>query len=230
MKRSGTHRVRALRSWPIVGNARGAVIAFLTLAFVAATAWWQLSQMFAARGYQPPAPIIALDRLTGLVDHRGLPLRDDRLDGRPIVAFFGYTRCPDVCPMELATIAKALDRLGAEADSVQAFFVSLDPEHDTQATLASYVTAFHPGITGLSGTPEAVAAAAEAFGVRHAQVDSGEGTYTIDHTALTFVIDGEGRLIEALPFASPTEKLLDALTPLIAGSAAAGRTGEGGGN
>ena len=201
--------------WSPVGGPRGVLIALAVLAFIAGTGWWQLAPLLAGHAPARPAPVIATGPLHALVDHDGRPFEVGDLDGRAVVVFFGFTHCPDVCPLELATVALALDRLGAAADQVRAVFVSVDPERDTPERLGAYVGAFHPRLVGLTGTPEAIAAAAGAFGARFARVELDDGDYTVDHLARIFVLDGERRLVAALPFASPPEALLAALQPLL---------------
>jgi cytochrome oxidase Cu insertion factor (SCO1/SenC/PrrC family) len=213
------------RPWPIVGGPRGAVIALAAIAFIGGTGGWLLSAMPAP---PPPAPIIATERLHGLTDHHGRTLGAADLEGRVLVLFFGYTWCPDVCPMELATIALALDRLGPAADGVAPLFVTVDPGRDTPEHLADYVEAFHERLTGLTGPPAAIAEAASAFGIRYERIGEGDD-YTIDHIARTLVLDGDGRLLAALPYGSPPEELVAAIRPaLVTSRVASGRPSEGG--
>ena len=115
--------------------------------------------------------------------------------GKVVVLFFGFTQCPDVCPTTLATMADVMKRLGPDADRVQVLFVTLDPERDTPAVLAPYVTAFDPRFLGLYGDKDATAKATRDFKVFFQKVPGKtEGTYSIDHTAASYVLDGKGRL------------------------------------
>lgn len=123
------------------------------------------------------------------------PVRLDDFQGQIVVLFFGYTSCPDVCPLTLQRAARALELLGPEADEVRVVFVSVDPERDTPARAAEYTSAFGPRVTGLSGTPEQIRAAAAAFGIYHARGEpSSEGGYLVDHTVRTLVLDRDGAL------------------------------------
>ncbi len=130
-----------------------------------------------------------------LVDHTGATRSLADWKGKVVVLFFGFTQCPDVCPTTLATMADAMKRLGADADRVQVLFVTVDPERDTRAVLAPYVTAFDPRFVGLYGDKEATSKAAREFKVFYQKVPGKTPeTYGIDHTAASYVIDAQGRL------------------------------------
>jgi protein SCO1/2 len=113
--------------------------------------------------------------------------------GRVLVIFFGFVRCPDVCPAELFKLALAMKRLGPLREKMQVLFVTLDPERDTPQILKSYVTAFDPRFVGLTGSTADIDRAAGSFYVEYARVGRG-ADYTIDHSTSTFVLDTHGRL------------------------------------
>jgi protein SCO1 len=130
-----------------------------------------------------------------LTDHTGRPRTLEDFRGKVVVIFFGFTQCPDVCPTTMLTIANAVKQLGPQADDVQVLFVTLDPERDTPEVLAQYVPAFHPRFLGLYGDAAATAKAAREFKVFFQRVDGRSGgSYSIDHTAASYVIDRQGRL------------------------------------
>jgi protein SCO1/2 len=130
-----------------------------------------------------------------LTDPAGTPRTLADFKGKVVVLFFGFTQCPDVCPTTLSGMADVMKRLGPDADRVQVLFVTLDPDRDTPAVLAPYVTAFDPRFLGLHGDKDATAKAAREFKVFYQKVPGRtEGTYSIDHTAASFVIDQQGRL------------------------------------
>ena len=109
--------------------------------------------------------------------------------------FFGYTQCPDVCPTTLAALAEAMKDLGPDADRVQVLFITVDPDRDTPALLAQYVPAFDRRFLGLYGDAEATARTAKEFKIIYQkQPGRTPETYTMDHSAGTFVFDGDGRL------------------------------------
>ena len=115
--------------------------------------------------------------------------------GKAVVLFFGYTQCPDVCPTTLATLAEAMKRLGGDADRVQVLFVTIDPERDTAALLAQYVPAFDPRFLGLRGDADATARTAKEFRVIYQKVPgTSPGSYSMDHSAGSYVFDPQGRL------------------------------------
>lgn len=122
-------------------------------------------------GATPPAPQTAYSGEAAirsefsLIDHRGQPVTQDDYTGRWQLVFFGYTNCPDICPTTLAYMGSVLDILGPRADRVAPLFVTVDPQRDTPEVLNEYVAAFHPRLTGLTGTVTQVTAAADSFKV-----------------------------------------------------------------
>jgi len=138
--------------------------------------------------------------------------------GKLVLIFFGYTHCPDVCPTTLSDAAQALSQLTpAEAARVQVLFVSVDPARDSLDMLRDYVPYFHPDFIGLTGSPEAVAAAAAAFRVvyrRH--VEPGSDGYLIDHTAGSYLLDQRGRMRVFLPYAQLPDDIAHDLRLLLA--------------
>ncbi|MDA8229945.1 MAG: SCO family protein [Magnetospirillum sp.] len=135
-----------------------------------------------------------------LTDQDGRRVDQDSYRGKVRVMSFGYTYCPDVCPTTLATIAAAMDKLGADADQVVPIFVSVDPKRDSPSHLKEYLAAFDKRLVGLTGTDGEVAAAARNFHVRYT-VNAPEGTadnYTVDHTAGVFIMDRDGRFLAKL--------------------------------
>jgi len=128
-----------------------------------------------------------------LTDHTGRARKLEDFRGKAVVLFFGFTHCPDVCPTTLAEVAQAIKTLGADAERVQLLMVTVDPERDTQETLAKYVTAFDPRFLGLRGDLAATKKAAGEFKIYFEKRKQGDG-YTVDHSAQSYVIDPQGRL------------------------------------
>ncbi len=151
-----------------------------------------------------------------LPSHAGpVSLRNFR--GRVVLLYFGYTFCPDVCPTTLSDLSVALRSLTpAEAARVQVIFVSVDPERDPPATLATYAAAFHPSFVAVTGSPAELAVLAQRYGAYFAKqtVDSAAG-YLIDHTASTFVIGPDGVLLEKLAYATPPAEIAARLRALL---------------
>ena len=130
-----------------------------------------------------------------LTDHNGKPRTLADFRGKVVVIFFGYTQCPDVCPTTLSDLAATLQKLGPDANRVQVLFVTIDPERDTAELLSQYVPAFNPTFLGLYGDAAATAATAREFKVLYQkQPGSTPGSYSMDHSAGTFIFDPQGRL------------------------------------
>lgn len=129
------------------------------------------------------------------------PLSLHDLRGKVVLLYFGYTMCPDVCPTSLAATARALDLLdGKELARTRVLFVTVDPERDTLEKLGRYTPFFHPGIVGLTGTPQDIARVAKLYGAAYARHDIGSaGGYAVDHSAFTYVIAPDGKLAATLP-------------------------------
>ena len=139
--------------------------------------------------------------------------------GKAVLMYFGFVQCPDVCPTALIRAAKVKKLLGADGDKVQGLFVSIDPERDTPAVLKEYMQNFDPSFLGLyAGSPEALAALAKDFKVYYKKVDGPTPTsYTMDHTAASFVYDPEGRLRLYTRYGIGAQALADDLKLLIDG-------------
>lgn len=130
-----------------------------------------------------------------LTDHTGKRRSLADFRGKVVVMFFGFTHCPDVCPTTLAELASAMKKMGAESDRVQVLLVTVDPERDTPAILGPYVTAFDPRFLGLRGSAEETAQVAKEFKVIYQKVAGNKPTnYTMDHSAGSYVFDGQGRI------------------------------------
>ena len=130
-----------------------------------------------------------------LTDHTGKPRTLADYKGKVVVIFFGYTQCPDVCPTTMAEMATVMKELGPSAKDVQVLFITVDPERDTQELLSHYVPAFDKRFVGLYGTPEQTAATAKEFKVYYSKVEGKTpGSYSIDHTAASYVFDRNGKV------------------------------------
>lgn len=141
--------------------------------------------------------------VTGAEYAKDIPLTDVNgqkrslkdFSGKVVAVFFGYTQCPDVCPTTMQELKEVKDALGADGGKLQAIFVSLDPERDTPEVLKAYMANFDESFVGLTGTPEEIAAVAKDFKIYFKKVPGKvEGTYTLDHSAGTYLYDPQGRL------------------------------------
>lgn len=133
-----------------------------------------------------------------LQSHDGRVVTDKDLLGHPSVIFFGYTHCPDVCPTALFEITQVYEALGKDADRLKTYFITVDPERDDQALLSVYLSSFDPRITGLTGTPEQIQKAIRAYRVFARKVEDKSGGYLMDHTALVYFMDRQGRFVSSL--------------------------------
>jgi protein SCO1 len=130
-----------------------------------------------------------------LVDQDGKTVSDADMKGRPFLVFFGYTHCPDVCPTTLFEMSQMLHALGPDAGRIGALFITVDPERDTPAVLKDYLASFDPHLRGLTGGPAAVDAALKAYRVYAKKVPLKDGDYTMDHTAVVYLMDKNGRFV-----------------------------------
>ncbi|MGH8731187.1 MAG: SCO family protein [Burkholderiales bacterium] len=130
-----------------------------------------------------------------LTDHTGKPRALADFRGLVVVMFFGFTHCPDVCPTTLAELAAAVKKLGTDGDKVQVLLVTVDPERDTPQVLSQYVSAFNPRFLALRGTAEETARVAKEFKIIYQKVAGARpDSYTMDHSAGTYIFDMQGRL------------------------------------
>jgi protein SCO1 len=130
-----------------------------------------------------------------LTDQNGRAVTDRDFKGEPFLVFFGFTNCPDICPTTLFEMSEVFKRLGPDADRTAALFISVDPERDTPDKLKDYVSSFHPRIFGLTGTPEQIATVEREYRVYAKKVTLKDGDYTMDHTAVVYLMDKDGRFV-----------------------------------
>jgi len=129
-----------------------------------------------------------------LSDHDGKPRTLADFRGKVVTVFFGFTHCPDVCPVTLAEMAQVVRELGPDGSRVQVLFVTVDPERDTQQVLKQYVPSFNPAFLGLYGDAEATARVAKEFKIYYRKQPAKDGHYSVDHSAGTYILDPQGRL------------------------------------
>lgn len=192
--------MKALRTalWLAVLAAAG-----LYAALALAPGWWRQEPAVVTTGEA------AIDADFALTDHRGELRRDEDFAGKWMLVFFGFTNCPDVCPLGLATIAGTMDRLGEDAEQVQPLFVSVDPERDTPEALAEYVAAFHPKVIGLTGSTAELSEAAGNFAAYFEKIEdaSAPGGYTMGHTSAIYLIDPAGEFVTVYGYDETPEQI-----------------------
>jgi protein SCO1/2 len=174
------------------------LLALLVLSLCAGgTFAWAATQppRLKAGEFLPPHPAPAF-RLRG---SDGAELNLERWRGKVVLLFFGFTNCPEVCPVTLATLTQARKALGARAGDVQVVYVTVDPERDSPQRLALHLKGFDPSFVGGTGAPESLAAVRKAYGVVANKVVTAGG-YGVDHSSSVFLIDREGRLRAMMPY------------------------------
>lgn len=154
-----------------------------------------------------------------LPDMLGQPRSLADFRGKVLVVFFGYVQCPDVCPTTLAELAAVKKQLGADGDRVQGIFVTVDPERDTPELLKAYMANFGPDFIALHGTPDQIRQAAKDFKVFYSKVPGKtDGSYTIDHTAGSYLFDAQGRVRVFSRYGQGAEALTADLKQLLSGA------------
>ena len=141
-----------------------------------------------------------------LIDQDGRTVTEQALLGRPSLVFFGYTHCPDVCPATMYDISQIMQALGPDADRARAVFITVDPERDTQPVLKDYMSSFDPHITGLTGGLDAITTVAKEYRVYFRKVATEGDDYGMDHTAITYLMDKDGRFVAPFSLKRTTEE------------------------
>jgi protein SCO1/2 len=186
---------------------------------VAAVAAIVLATWFGGDKSAPPEPVNYADTVGGpfeLTAPDGSTVTDKTLAGKPFAIFFGFTRCPDVCPTTLSRLAQLRKRLGEDGDKFEIVFVSVDPEHDKPQDIGSYVGLFKTPIIGLTGTDEQIAEIVKAYHVFYEKVPVDGGDYTIDHTAAVYLMDRDGKLQSIIDHHENADTSLAKLKRLVA--------------
>ncbi|MCE9640852.1 MAG: SCO family protein [Betaproteobacteria bacterium] len=182
-----------------------------------------LAAFCAGCGPSQKGPAFELTDITGadfgrdvrLTDHTGKARTLADFKGKVVVVFFGYTHCPDVCPVTLGELAIVARELGKDAANMQVLFITVDPERDTPAVLAKYVPAFNADFLGLYGDAEATARTAKDFKVFFQKQAPAGGGYSVDHSAGTYVYDKAGRLRLFASYGQGAPKLLHDIRLLL---------------
>lgn len=145
----------------------------------------------------------------------GGELSSDELKGKPFLVFFGFTRCPEICPTTVSDISTWLDALGPDGKEIKALFISIDPERDNAASMKDYLSSFNDRIVGLTGTPDEIAAVAKEYRVYYAKHPLKDGDYTMDHSAVIYLMDRQGKLAGTLTYGDQTSDAVAKLKRLL---------------
>src|ERR1700687_2660385 len=174
---------RTTRPLVIVAAFAGSLLVGLVLML------WALGGL---RNVAAPAAIGGPFQLT---DQAGRAVTERNMQGRPTLIFFGFTHCPDICPTSLFEISEVLHAMGKDADRVNAYFISVDPERDTTAAMKDYLSSFDPHLKGLTGSPDQVAKVTSTYRVDARKVPLKDGDYTMAHAALIYLMDRDGKFV-----------------------------------
>jgi protein SCO1/2 len=151
-----------------------------------------------------------------LIDHQGKRRTDADFRGKLLLIYFGFTYCSDICPIDLQSIAGALDKLGPSGDAVQPLFITVDPEKDTPEQLRGHVGLFHPRMIGLTGSAKDIRSVTRAFKVYYAKtVPTNPSDPGIDHTGFTFLMDRDGRYLGFFPPGTPADRFVEIIRPHV---------------
>jgi len=189
-----------------------AVVAFVA---VAGAVFWLSEQQ--ARKMQVGIPDFSSQEFW-LTDQSGASRSAADFAGAPVALFFGYTYCPDVCPMTLTLLANALDEAGdrgLDTAALQTIFVTVDAERDTPEQLAAYLSLFDTEVTGLTGSSEALVKVQRDFGAYASRVEREDGVVLWDHTATVYLYDADGRFTGTIVFNEPPEFVTEKLARLF---------------
>jgi protein SCO1/2 len=192
-----------MKKYALIGIAVG-------LALLLGAAWLLRSGATAPDRKLPAGSDFVLQSADGPVDSKALR-------GKVLLVYFGYTNCPDVCPASLAAGGQVLKALAPEERSrVKMLMISVDPERDTVQHLKEYTAFFHPAMTGITGSPAEIATVAKAFGAGYGkQPAKADGSYAVDHTVATYVVDPAGHLAAVLDLGTPTDKVVATVKKLL---------------
>lgn len=153
-----------------------------------------------------------------LVDQDGRKRTDAEFRGKLLLIYFGFTFCSDICPIDLQSIAGALDKLGPAGEAIQPLFITVDPEKDTPAQLKGYVGLFHPRLIGLTGSAREISSVARAYKVYYAKtVPTNPSDPGIDHTGFVFLVGSDGKYIGFFPPGTPADRMVEIIRPHLAG-------------
>ena len=174
---------RTARPLVIVGTFAASLVVGLVLML------WVLG------GFRHVAAPAAIGGPFQLTDQAGQTVTEKAMQGRPTLIFFGYTHCPDVCPTTLFEMSEVLRVMGKDADRLNAYYISVDPDRDTVSSMKDYLSSFDPRLKGLTGNPDQIAKVLSEYRVYAKKVPLKDGDYTMDHTALIYLMDRDGKFV-----------------------------------
>lgn len=191
----------------------------LGIAFIAAALFAFAAEVFIAwpTREQPAQSLSTIGGPFTMTDHKGQTVSEKDFRGKASALFFGFTACPDICPTMLTRMASLLDQLGEDAGKINVILVSVDPERDTPEVLASYLQAFDPRITGLTGTAGQLADFAKRYRVFYEKIPGEGGSYSMNHTSGVLLFDAHGNFQSIVDGHEPEDVGLKKLQRVISG-------------
>ena len=192
-------------------TARTSHILLVFSAFLAGLVIFLGVILFVSHGQGPGGGPSAIGGPFKLTDQDGKPITDKDFKGRPLLVFFGYTHCPDICPTTLFELSEVLHAMGKDADRVNALFITVDPERDTAPVMKDYLSSFDPHLRGATGDQKEIDAVEKDYRVYAKKVPTGKDDYTMDHTALVYLMDKQGRFVAPFKLDRKPEQAADDL-------------------
>lgn len=150
-----------------------------------------------------------------LLDQDGAVITESAFAGRPTALFFGFTQCPEICPVSLFEVSSLMDELGSAKKDLQAFFISVDPARDSPAVIRGYLAPFSDNIGGITGDEAGITALAKSWGVYIEKVPLDDGDYTVDHTASVYLVDRKGRFRGTIAYRENRQTALEKMRLII---------------
>jgi len=158
----------------------------------------------------------ALDGRFSLINQDGVPVSETSFHGGPLLIYFGYTSCTDACPLDAQKITDIVDELDTSGVSVAPIFITVDPQRDTPARLKEFLSAFHPRFVGLTGPAPAVHKVVMAYGSDDTKVNiKGPDSYDIDHPAIAYLMNAEGKFVELVPLGDRADKIAEQIAATL---------------
>lgn len=192
-------------------------VAWAAVAALAVVSGWLVYQQTAGNENSGALiePLAAIGGPFELVNGNGEPVSDKTFAGKPLVIFFGFTYCPDVCPTTLSELQGWMEQLGPDADKLNYAFVTVDPERDTPDVMRDYVWAFDKRIVPLTGSREQVDAMLKTYRVYAKKVPLDDGDYTMDHSAAVFLMNADNKFVGTIAFNEDPENAMRKLRRLV---------------
>jgi protein SCO1/2 len=184
----------------------GARLSLILAAFLAGVFAFVVVVLFVTGRTPGGSSTSAIGGPFALVDQTGKAITEKDFIGKPFLVFFGFTHCPDVCPTTLFEMSEMMRALGKDADKAQGLFVSVDPERDTPPVMKDYLSNFDPHLRGATGDQASVDAMIKTYRVYAKKVPTGNGEYTMDHTALVYLMDKRGNFVAPFNLKRPPEQ------------------------